>query len=394
MQNMKISKSTSYSLFYFAVYCFVAYQVAFFPLFLKSLSLSSFEIALICAAATLGTVSGPPIALRLAHNSIAGHSLFPSYLLFALIAFLPIFFSSQLLTLSLFWFLCSAATKSAQALLDARAVRESVERRLIFERVRLWGSLGFVVSTVLLGILYDAIGDSAILFSGAALLLINFLFGKPTSAYWKKENSLAKYESSTLESNYRKQLFQLLLVNVLIWSSHQVLYIYYSIYLKELGWSGVSISVAWTVGVLSEILVFLAFRHLESRFSLSAILKLSVVLTTLRWFLIYYSSYTPLLYFAQVLHAFSFGTFYLSSVKLVFQILPDKLRDRGQGYLMASGLGLGSLAGRIIAGFASTHLSIPQLFLGAALVAALSYPVARNFNSTSENQVRDKRKEE
>jgi MFS transporter, PPP family, 3-phenylpropionic acid transporter len=162
----------------------------------------------------------------------------------------------------------------------------------------------------------------------------------------------------------------------LTWASHGPLYVYLSLYLKGLGWSGQMISLAWNVGVFAEILVFSFFYRLEGRFALMTIFRVSIFLALVRWLIL--ANFTnPLCILAsQALHAFSFGAFYLASIKLAFRTLPDDMRDRGQGFLTGLGSGLGSFLGRMAAGLPGEALTTPELlrlvFWGAAAASIIA----------------------
>ena len=90
----------------------------------------------------------------------------------------------------------------------------------------------------------------------------------------------------------------------------------------------------------------------------------------LRWLILALRHDTNLILLSQSLHAFTFGGLFLASMKLMHDIMPEHLRDRGQAYIQAVGLGLGCLAGQWYFGFQAEQLNsyqeIPQLYLQSA----------------------------
>jgi MFS family permease len=70
------------------------------------------------------------------------------------------------------------------------------------------------------------------------------------------------------------------------------------------------IGMLWAVGVVAEVLMFMAMSRILARFSLRRVLLASFLLAALRWLLLgSLAEFLWLLLFAQVLHAATFGSF-------------------------------------------------------------------------------------
>ncbi|OVE80158.1 hypothetical protein BVY02_01125 [bacterium J17] len=394
---MNQSQTTSrlrYSVFYFLVYGFMAYIIVFFPLHCMRLGFGNLQTALILSAGTLMTTLGSPAMLRAAHYHVSARSLLIWSSFFSLFAFAALNLCSSFWSISSLWCLCLFAHRGSAALIDAQAIRDGHKhkqdssKQSSFEASRLWGSLGFVVFAFLVGLLADIGGQKFTFFAGLSMLLGLASWSLVASKSLRPHPASFDFETSSSESffsksTYRRRFSILLLISFLVWASHAPMYVYFSIYLSALGWTNSQTSLAWNIGVISEIAVFLLFARIQARYTLEGILKLSAALTALRWLTLYFFHNFYVILFSQVFHAFSFGTSYLSSVKLVFEILPDDKRDRGQGMLIMIGIGLGSLVGRLIFGFIAEGISLAsdmnELFIGAALCSALAYFLAELF---------------
>ncbi|MFN8392588.1 MAG: MFS transporter [Bdellovibrionota bacterium] len=382
-EESSLRPSIVYSLMYFALNAANAVSLAFFPLHCKHLGFSPFKIALISAASNIGTILGAPGFTALAHYAVPARKILRVCSLGCVALYLPLLVTSYFPLLIALWLMFAICWSGCNVCVDTRAIRESLAGRIRFERVRIWGSIGFIVSLTVLGQAVDRIGVESIvvfglLFAGAIALAASPLLPRLAAA-----TGLAAEErsGSSIRSIPGRGCFFMVLVAVaLCWTSHGALYVYFSIYLRALGWSGSMISVAWDIGVVAEVILFMCFARIAERVSLVRILQTSAALTVLRWLILSSTADPEIILSSQVLHAFSFGSFYLASLKLVHQILPPDFRDRGQGFLSGFGSGLGSLSGRVI--FGALASGIPDavdyhlLFRSSAVLAVLSFTAA------------------
>jgi PPP family 3-phenylpropionic acid transporter len=150
----------------------------------------------------------------------------------------------------------------------------------------------------------------------------------------------------------------LLLSTVLVLQmGHSSYYAFYSVYLKELQWSTTEISLSWMVAVTAEVLFFFLLpKFVKTSSGYAMILQLSAILASLRWLMLSIVESPALIYCSQTLHAFSFAGVYVASIRLIYELLPDEYKDRGQGYVQAIGGGIGFLAGQLLCAYMATFL--------------------------------------
>ena len=160
--------------------------------------------------------------------------------------------------------------------------------------------------------------------------------------------------------------------------AHGALYVFYSIYLVEHGYSKSVVGFLWMLGVVAEIGVFLAMPALSRRFTLRAILLASFLAAGVRFAAIGWGvEWLAVLVAAQLLHAATFGSFHAASLAVVHRMFEGPLQVRGQSLYMSLCYGMGGVGGTLLAGAtweplgATVTFCISALFglAGAAFVA-------------------------
>jgi PPP family 3-phenylpropionic acid transporter len=372
------SRHKKFSLFYFLSISIYAFILAFFPLHCKVIGLSAFEIAVVTAFGTLATVVGPPLAIYLAHNFFASRKILLVSSTLSVLAYLPLIYSNSLYLISAAWFCINCFKRASDAIVDTKAL--NVEGNFSFERVRMWGSIGFMITMAIMGPLVDFYGAKTIVPFGMFLSLLVFCASFNIKNEIENLRGKDKVKEAGTNTVFPKALipfFMLLIVAFsLITASHSAAYIYLSIYLNALSWSASEISWAWNIGVFSEVIVFVYFSKLEKRFGLIGSFWISAIFTALRWFILATYQDKSIILLSQVLHGFSFAGCYTAAVKLIAKAFPPAWRDRGQGIIISVGFGVGAVVGRLIMGKAAeklaSDLDLNILFLISSYIAMVS----------------------
>lgn len=133
--------------------------------------------------------------------------------------------------------------------------------------------------------------------------------------------------------------------------AHGPLYAFYSIYLDMAGYSKTAVGALWSLGVIAEIVVFLAMPHWLMRFTPRAILLASFALGSVRFLMIGWGVESlPVLFIAQLMHAASFGSFHAAALAVINEWFQGARHVRGQALFSSLTYGAGSAVGSIMAG--------------------------------------------
>jgi MFS transporter, PPP family, 3-phenylpropionic acid transporter len=219
-----------------------------------------------------------------------------------------------------------------------------------YSTVRVWGSVGFIISVVILGVVVDQYGPKSIL----PVLLIAY------GAIWVSSLAIQDQDPEPhliiqppiLEILKMPAVIAFFVVCFLLQAGHGPYYAFYSIYMESVGYSKAVIGQFWALGVVAEVVVFLFMHRLLKLFGARQVLMVSLALAVLRWLLIgNFPESLGIILFAQTLHAATFGTFHAAAIHLVHHYFKGKHQGRGQALYSSLSFGAGGSLGTVASGF-------------------------------------------
>ena len=246
------------------------------------------------------------------------------------------------------------------------------EQSARYTQIRLWGSIGFILSVVGLGWTFETLSLDA--YPWALLVIVT---GIVLSSFWVPDAQplIASADSgavSLLVQLKRPGVLTFYLCVALMQLSHGPYYSFLSIHLEQLGYSRGLIGWLWALGVVAEVLLFMTMARLLRHFSLQQVLVASFAIAALRWLLMgFLAEQLFLLLFAQLLHAATFGSFHAASIAFVQRSFAPQQQGQGQA-LYASLAGIGGALGALYSGYSWSGLGPGWTFALAALAALLA----------------------
>jgi PPP family 3-phenylpropionic acid transporter len=246
------------------------------------------------------------------------------------------------------------------------------ERSARYSQIRLWGSIGFIVTVVGLGRLFEEVSLAAY---PVALLVI--MGGIVVASLWVPNAQPEQPADVVGQGGFLRQLRRPGVLAffgcvALMQLSHGPYYTFLSIHLEALGYARGIIGLLWALGVVAEILLFLGMARILERFSLRRVLIASFLLAALRWLLLgYLAEQWAVLLFAQVLHAATFGSFHAAAIHFVQRSFGARQQGQGQA-LYATLSGVGGAFGALYAGYSWNSLGAGMTFTLASLAALLA----------------------
>lgn len=364
------------SSFYFSYYFFVGLFVPYWGIYLTSLSFSALQIGALLSLFQISRIFAPNFLGWIADRSGEYIKWIKISSFFGFILFIGIFWANSFLSIFLIMMAMSIFTSStlplAESLTLAHLKANKADSK--YSHIRLWGSIGFIVAAILLGILIDSIGEKSLIYALLLTQLVIFLlaFILPT----KKVIFLPKKKRSIWPILKKREVVVLLLSCALMVSSHGLLYNFYSIFLEQQGYSGTTIGLLWAVGVIFEIIIFLLMPRILNKFTLKAVLLISLGFAVIRFFLIgAYVDSMILLFIAQVMHAATFGSFHVASIQLIAHFFYNEHQARGQSLYNSITYGVGGAIGGLGGGYMIEYSGMANTFMLSAILPFLGFMV-------------------
>jgi len=179
----------------------------------------------------------------------------------------------------------------------------------------------------------------------------------------------------------QREVIAFFISTFLMIAAHASLYVYYSLYLSQIGYSKTVIGLMWSLGVVAEILFFYFQAPLFRRFGIPTLMLTSLLIGVVRFSMIGFGAESlVMLLIAQILHAATFGVHHSASVATLQRWFAGPLQARGQALFISVSYGLGgSLGGLLLSACWDTFgarlvYMIAALFCFAGwIAAALSY---------------------
>lgn len=204
-------------------------------------------------------------------------------------------------------------------LTDALANTWQKQITMDYGRVRLWGSVAFVIGSALTGklvSLYDYRVILVLLSLGVASMLLGMLI-RP-SVQPQGENR--QQEEGAGWPAWRMliaQSWRFLACVSLLQGAHAAYYGFSAIYWQSAGYSASAVGYLWSLGVVAEVIIFALSHRLFRRFSARDLLLLSAVCGVVRWGLMGWSTELPWLIVVQILHCGTFTVCHLAAMRYI-----------------------------------------------------------------------------
>jgi PPP family 3-phenylpropionic acid transporter len=369
---MNYWRLSGFYLFYFAT---LGALVPYWSLYLKSLDFGVTEIGQLTAILMATKIVAPYVWGWIADHTGQRIAIVRIASLLAALAFAGVFAGTGYWWLALVMTSFSFFWNASLPQLEATTMNHLGSETRHYSRIRLWGSVGFIVTVAGLGPVLDRFGAGTL----PAVLLALFV------AIWLSSltvpESAAERRTQEQES-LRTVIRQPVVVSLfgvcfLMQASHGPYYTFFTLYLENFGYSRALIGQLWALGVIAEIGVFLLMPRLLPRFGSRQLLLFATALTTLRWLLIAgFPAYSGVIGVAQTLHAASFGLYHAVSIYLVHRLFTGVHQGRGQALYSSLSFGAGGAAGSLVSGYLWKGVGPEAMFLLAAAVSFTALVVA------------------
>lgn len=326
-----LSSAARLSLFFFTIFLCLGVYMPFFPVWLAAKGLEADEIAIVLAVPMVVRILTTPFTGAFADRMKEPRS---ALLLFAVVTVTfvaclgwvdgAVLISIVVGLTAMFWMPLTPIS-------DAFAL--SVARRdgRDYGRMRLWGSLAFILANLGAGWLVERHTGNVV----HAILL--FTFSSVAVSAWFLPRSQSRDDDGEAAAIDRRGIMRrpyflaVIAAAGLVQASHAMIYGFGSIHWRDLGLSGGEIGALWAIGVIAEIVLFAVSGRVVAKLGPLRMIGLAAAAAVLRWTL--FPAITDFWVFlvVQALHGLTFGAAHLGIVHHVAQSVPERLAAAGQG---------------------------------------------------------------
>ena len=365
-------------LYYFASFAALGAYLPYFPRWLEARGVEGIAMGIVAGLLPAMSVLGPPFigfladtlglrgsilriatggaCLSLAALAVGARGQLPFAALFAAVLAYAVFRSPIMM------------------LADVVAMERVKAAGTTYGEVRLWGSVGFLLAAFATGRLLDPGAAVPLPATIAALLFVAFLSSIPLPARPAASHLPVGTEVRRM---LRAPSFAIFLVLSFIGQVAGSAYdLCFSLHLRDLG-AASDTGLAWTLGVLAEVVLLRGADRLLARSTPPRLLALSLLGAAGRWALLATVRSVPLVLALQPLHAVSFALAWVSSVAYVKERAPAHALAAAQG-LFTAALGAGSVVGMLAWGTIYRRAGGAAVF-GAASATALAAGIGATF---------------
>ena len=359
--------------FFFLYFAYVGLVSPYASLFFLDRGFSVIEIAALMSMLQITRIIGPFSWGWLSDYLSNRISIIRFCACLAALVFLCIYFLQSYISFFIWMFVLHTILSSLMPLGESATIHalykdNSFDKR--YGRLRLWGSVGFIAMVLIAGELfqrktitiYPIVGTIVLL----ALALITFCLREPKMARRK----MVKGELMVVLFNPDVRWF--LVSGFFMIFAHASLYVFYSLYLADLGYNKFQIGLFWALGVGAEVIFFYFQSKVLSRLDAEVILQAAFGVGVIRFALIAFLPITSVLILAQLMHAGTFAAHHSAATKLLQRWFTGPLQARGQALMATVSYGLGGTLGGLCAGWIWEASQPRDVFVMSAFACGLA----------------------
>ena len=361
--------------YYFAYFATLGALVPYWGLYLQSLGFEAVAIGQLMALLLATKIVAPNLWSWIADHSQHYMGVVRLAGLLSLLCYLGVFLGDSYWWMALVMASFSFFWNASLPQMEVTTLNFLGRGGARYGRIRVWGSIGFIVLVLALGPFVDRHGPGFVTPVIAVLLLGIWL---ATLAIPQAAPARAGQDQGSIAAVVgRPVVLAFLLTCLLMQASHAPFYTFFSIYLAEHGYSKTLIGLLWAFGVSCEIAVFALTHRIFQRLSLSVVLAASFAVTAARWLLVAaLPEYVSIMFLTQAMHAITFGAYHAAAIQLIHQFFHGAHQHRGQALYSSVSFGIGGAAGSVVGGYVWTAFGPVYTFIAASVLALIALAIS------------------
>ena len=361
-------QGVAFASFFFAYYAYVGVFTPYASLYFADRGMHATQIGIMMSLIQALRIVGPNLWGWAADHTQRRVFILRLTAWSAALSFCGLFFGHSFTSFFLVMVMINIFTSAQTPLSEALLVNSLRGDLTHYGRLRLWGSVGFIVAVTFAGQVLDYVGVDAMPWLGLGALVLT---GLASLRIREEIPSVTHGERpSVMRLLKKREVRAFFTSSALMLAAHAALYTFYSLYLEQQGYSKSLIGLMWSIGVIAEIVFFYFQASLFRRIAMRTVMLVSLLLAVLRFMLIGFGADSlVLLMFAQVLHAATFGAHNSACVAVMQRWFSGPLQASGQALFVSFSYGVGGTLGSLGLSLAWKALGASSVFIIAAGLA-------------------------
>lgn len=382
------------SLFYLVFFALLGLILPYWAPYLSSIGMDATEIGWLLGIFHFSRIYAPNIWGQIADRTgrrigILRLGAIAGFLVICWLPWLDTFWSLALIVLcfSFFW-------NAILPQFEVITLQHLAGKGELYGKIRLWGSVGFILAVLIGAELYVGAGVSGLPWGMLTVMLgiaaVTFIVPAPPHPRRDGETGQGHQHGSVWAVLREPLVIQFMAMVFFAQMAHGPYNGFFTLLLQEKGYDATTIGLMWCLGVVAEIILFAILHNIWKRFSVIHVLMFSMLLSVLRWILLAeFADQLVVLLFAQLLHAASFAVLHATGIRWVQSLFPANAQGRGQALHASFGWGLGGVLGSIAAGYLWYHFGSSLTFWVAALasLSAFLLLIVMNLNGKAQQKL-------
>jgi MFS transporter, PPP family, 3-phenylpropionic acid transporter len=355
---------------YFGFYLALGAYMPYITLYYDHIGLSGVQIGILSALPVL-VVSATSLFWGAVSDAFRLHKLILSLaLLLSPLAVLMIPRTTEFAVLIPIVLVYAIFGSPVVPLLDSSALEVAKNNRSSFGILRVWGSVGWTISTLVIGAYIERSDIRVFFYIYAVFMGLLFLlsFFQPQRTYSVKTTLI-----QNLRPFIRRDIGVFLLSIYLVATTSGAVLTFFSIYMHRIGAGEGLIGLGWALASVSEIPVMIFSVVIIRRIGSIGLLKISFFVFALRWLCFAFISVPGWALAVQLLHGLSFAPFLVGGVTYINERSPEGMSATGQSLLTTVTFGLGSISGALLGGHLIDRVGVSNLFLILSGIAFMGF---------------------
>lgn len=364
-------KSVIFKLQYFFIFLAMGAVAPFFNLYLKKIGFSGTEIGIIGSMSPIVMLFSQPFWGLICDRYNARKKALLIAVFLSAILNLSYLLTRNFYSMIVIAIVVNFFSSAINPILDSSTLTYLGENSNDYGKFRVWGSIGYAFSTLIIGYFLQIAGISNMFYAYAAFMLITFVYSFKMPEVQRANVNRGKGHVSGLLCNDNLMIF----LGIVFISQLAVVIseAFFGIYMNTIKAPEGLIGLAWFIAALCELPVFIYSSVLLEKFGSKKLLAFAMAVFAIRIFLysVLRNPYAVLI--VQSLSGLDFAPFYAAAVTFVNEHAPENLKTTAQTLFNLIAYSFSSIAGNLLGGrlYDIFGIQIMYRYFSALVIIAL-----------------------